>query len=129
MKVTVERSGGFAGIRRVYGPVDTDDLAPERAAALGELVGAAEAAPPGQPLPDDFGYRVTVEGGAGPERTFATSSAAGAELAAAVSTAVAAGAAAVPPSPPVPASDPEPDPEPGPEPGPEPPPIPGADPA
>jgi hypothetical protein len=71
LRVRVERSGGFAGITRVWS-VDTDDLEPDAAAALHGLVDAAQdagptsqAPSPGAPgappdVPDAFGYQVTV---------------------------------------------------------------------
>ncbi|HEX2810886.1 MAG TPA: protealysin inhibitor emfourin [Kineosporiaceae bacterium] len=72
LRVRVERSGGFAGISRVWA-VDTEDLEPDAAARLHRLVDAVQRAgaagddtprpgAPGAPpdVPDAFGYRVTV---------------------------------------------------------------------
>ena len=66
MRVKVERSGGFANVRRSV-TVDAAALAPERAAELRRLVEAADLATfPENPTPlagrpDRFIYRLTVE--------------------------------------------------------------------
>jgi len=66
MKVTVERSGGVAGVRRSF-TVDAASLAPDRAGELHRLVAAADLATfPENPTPlagrpDRFVYRLTVE--------------------------------------------------------------------
>jgi hypothetical protein len=71
MKVLLERSGGFTGVRRTV-EVDTTALGPERAAELAGLVErsgvrSAEpaAAPPCPGRPDRFSYRLTLEEEAG----------------------------------------------------------------
>jgi len=66
MRVTVERSGGIAGIRK-SSSVSTDQLAPEAAQRLSDLVKSAgfhELAPvirSAQPGADRFQYKITVE--------------------------------------------------------------------
>lgn len=67
MKVSLERSGGFAGIR-VSIVVDTDSLNPEEAAHLRNLVGAAgvfatESAGLSEGRPDQYIYRLTAAEG------------------------------------------------------------------
>jgi len=74
LRVRVERSGGFAGISRVWS-LDTDDLDPDAVARLHTLVddlhaaglpaGTPEPGSPGAPpdVPDAFSYRVTVRRG------------------------------------------------------------------
>ena len=71
LRVRVERSGGFAGIARVWS-LDTADLGPDAAARLHRLVDDVQSAGPAQDtpqpgmagappdVPDAFGYRVTV---------------------------------------------------------------------
>jgi len=71
LRVQVERSGGFAGISRVWS-LDTAELGPDAAARLHRLVDDVQGAGPardtpqpgtaGAPpdVPDAFGYRVTV---------------------------------------------------------------------
>ena len=58
MKVTVRRTGGFAGLARTFA-VDTATLPPARAAEIERL---ARALPPARPSPDAFAYEVTVDG-------------------------------------------------------------------
>ena len=64
MRVTVVRSGGFAGITRTAS-VDDADLSPDEAATMGHLVGALGSSErsddPGDPRHDGFEYAVTVE--------------------------------------------------------------------
>lgn len=66
MKVRLERSGGFANVRRTTA-LDATTLSPERAAELGRLVAAAglatfpEAPTPRAGKPDHFVYHLTVE--------------------------------------------------------------------
>lgn len=66
MKVRLERSGGFANVRRTTA-VDATKLSPQRAAELGRLVAAAdlgtfpEAPTPRAGKPDRFVYHLTVE--------------------------------------------------------------------
>jgi hypothetical protein len=61
MRITVRRTGGFAGIER-YGEVDTacrpDDG--EWRALARQAVAAGRAAPPAG-VPDGFAYRITVD--------------------------------------------------------------------
>ncbi len=70
MKVRLERSGGFANIRRSV-TVDAAALAPERAEELRRLVAGADLATfPENPTPlagrpDRFVYHLTVEDEAG----------------------------------------------------------------
>ncbi len=70
MRVRLERSGGFGGVRRSF-TVDATALAPERAAELRRLVAAADLASfPENPTPlagrpDRFVYRLVVEDEAG----------------------------------------------------------------
>ena len=70
MRVTLERSGGIANIRRAV-TVDAAALAPERAKELRRLVAAADLGTfPANPTPlagrpDRFIYRLTVEDEAG----------------------------------------------------------------
>lgn len=61
MRIEVDRSGGFAGIRR-HGVLETKDH-PE-SGRLENLARAALAAPEasGRPVPDGFHYDVTVDG-------------------------------------------------------------------
>lgn len=63
MRLTLSRSGGFAGIRRPPITVDTRDLAPHEAALLEKLISdvrflelPSQAAAPGQP--DRFEYTI-----------------------------------------------------------------------
>ena len=66
MRVKLERSGGFAGIKRTVA-VDAATLPPEDAAELARLVAAADLehyseTPTDRPgKPDRFIYRLTVE--------------------------------------------------------------------
>ena len=66
MRITVERSGGVANVRRTV-TVDAEALAADRAVELRRLVDAAELATfPENPTPlsgrpDRFIYRLTVE--------------------------------------------------------------------
>ena len=66
MRVKLERSGGFANVRRTV-TVDEEALAPERAQELRRLVDHADLATfPEDPTPvagrpDRFVYRLTVE--------------------------------------------------------------------
>jgi hypothetical protein len=66
MKVKLERSGGFANVRRAV-TVDVATLAPARADELRRLVAAADLATfPENPTPlagrpDRFVYRLTIE--------------------------------------------------------------------
>jgi len=70
MRITLERSGGVANVRRAV-TVDAAALAPERAEELRRLVAAADLAMfPENPTPlagrpDRFVYRLTVEDKAG----------------------------------------------------------------
>ena len=68
MRVTVERSGGFAGITRTAS-VDRDALAPEDARTMEELVRDLGDAAPIARAPsserDRFEYSVTLETGEG----------------------------------------------------------------
>jgi hypothetical protein len=64
MRVTVERSGGFAGITKTKS-VDQEDLSPDDAKVMRELVQALDRSEgsersPGR-QPDRFEYVVTVE--------------------------------------------------------------------
>jgi len=60
VKVVVERSGGFAGIRR-RGERDGNALSADQLAALKKLMDAA--APPEKPAPgaDRFMYRIEIQ--------------------------------------------------------------------
>ena len=60
MKIVVERSGGFAGIRR-RGERDGSALSEEQRAALKKLMDTA--APPEKPAPgaDRFIYRIEIQ--------------------------------------------------------------------
>jgi hypothetical protein len=67
MRVSVERTGGVAGLRLRY-HVSSDDLGAEERGKLEELVAAAEAVdvPAGGPeraRPDAMHYRITIEKG------------------------------------------------------------------
>ncbi|MDD5563394.1 MAG: hypothetical protein PHQ91_06740 [Thermoanaerobaculaceae bacterium] len=70
MRVRLERSGGFANVRRSV-TVDAAALAPERAVELRDLLAAAgldtlpEEPPPRPGRPDRFVYRLTLEDEAG----------------------------------------------------------------
>jgi hypothetical protein len=68
MRVTVERSGGFAGITKTAS-VDRDALAPADAEMMDELVrdldDAAPLADASSPERDRFEYSVTLETGEG----------------------------------------------------------------
>jgi hypothetical protein len=61
MNVSVERSGGFAGLRQVLGPVATEELPDSERDEVHRLVASL---PPADSLgvPDAFHYRVIVEG-------------------------------------------------------------------
>jgi hypothetical protein len=63
MKISIERSGGFAGIARRT-EVDTSLLAPEEARRIEGLVrAAARARPSGAPnVADAFEYRIAIDG-------------------------------------------------------------------
>jgi hypothetical protein len=69
VRVEVVRSGGFANLKAPPAVVDTDDLSPEEAARLTDLVGradlAAAAARPRAPVrgADRYQYDVTVTEG------------------------------------------------------------------
>ncbi|MBI2852871.1 MAG: hypothetical protein HYX84_07210 [Chloroflexi bacterium] len=67
MKVSLERTGGFTGMR-VSVVVDTDSLSPEEAAHLRDLVRSAgvltmQAPAPSEGRPDQFSYRLTIAEG------------------------------------------------------------------
>ena len=85
MRVKLERSGGFANIRRTTA-VDATALAPERAEELRRLVAAADLASfPERPAPpagrpDRFVYRLTVEDEAGSRAVTVSEDAASAEM-------------------------------------------------
>jgi hypothetical protein len=64
MRISFERSGGFAGVRLAC-EVDTSSLPPAEAAQLEHLVARAglDALPPMAPTdPDRFEYRLEVDG-------------------------------------------------------------------
>jgi hypothetical protein len=61
MKVTVERQGGFGGVRR-RGEIDGAHLSEEQRAALRQLPATSPAADPGA---DRFIYKVEIEDEAG----------------------------------------------------------------
>jgi hypothetical protein len=66
MRISVRRSGGFAGIEEEVGALDTTGLAPEAREELERLVGetdffALPAAVEGEVGADQFRYEVTVE--------------------------------------------------------------------
>ncbi len=77
MRVTVERSGGFAGITKTA-IVDRDALAPSDAATMDELVrdldDAARLADAPSPERDRFEYSVTLETGEGLRKITASES-------------------------------------------------------
>ena len=85
MRVKLERSGGFANVRRTV-TVDEEALAPERAQELRRLVDHADLATfPEDPTPvaggpDRFVYRLTVEDGAGARAVTVAEDAASAEM-------------------------------------------------
>jgi hypothetical protein len=83
MRVTVERSGGFAGIVKTA-IVDEDELSPDEARTMGELVralGPAEqAGDTDTPQRDRFEYAVTVETNEGPRTITASEAEASAPL-------------------------------------------------
>jgi hypothetical protein len=58
MRITVRRTGGFAGITRTF-EVDTATLPAARAAEIERLVRQHRK---GEPAADGFGYEVTVDG-------------------------------------------------------------------
>ena len=67
MKISIERSGGFAGMTTSY-EADVDTLSAEERAVVNELVSAAEffALPssiitPNDTSADRFSYRITIE--------------------------------------------------------------------
>ncbi|HZP02976.1 MAG TPA: protealysin inhibitor emfourin [Terriglobia bacterium] len=66
MRISFERSGGFAGIR-LRRTIDSDTLSPEEARKLGEMIDAAHFfdLPPSvtseKPGPDRFQYQLTIE--------------------------------------------------------------------
>jgi hypothetical protein len=73
MIVTVQQSGGFAGIRPPPSVVDTEKVAPDHADAIHKAAQAvrqtpAPAAAGARPQPDRFQYRVTIAD-AGQEHT------------------------------------------------------------
>jgi hypothetical protein len=76
MKVSVERSGGFAGLRQRLSTVDTDDLPAQDRDAVTQLVTDVESTTPGRPMPDAFTFLVTVEHAPGSTNTFQTADAA-----------------------------------------------------
>jgi hypothetical protein len=60
MKVVVERSGGFAGVRR-RGERDGDGLSVDQHEALKKLMDPATPAPPADSGADRFTYRIEVQ--------------------------------------------------------------------
>lgn len=66
MQITFERSGGFAGMRMSYS-VDTEELPPEKAQAIKDLVeqvdffNLPDVLPEEAALPDQFQYELTLE--------------------------------------------------------------------
>jgi hypothetical protein len=72
MKISFERTGGFAGMRMVT-TVDVDSLPASEAAMLRKLVADVDffnlsEIPAGKAIPDGFQYAITVEGD-GKQRT------------------------------------------------------------
>jgi hypothetical protein len=72
MKISFERTGGFAGMRMVT-TVDVDSLPASEAAMLRKLVADVDffnlaEIPAGKAVPDGFQYAITVEGD-GKQRT------------------------------------------------------------
>ncbi len=62
MHITMDRSGGFANIRR-HREVDTDTLPPAEAAEIERLAAAAIKSPESSdPMPDAFTYVITIDG-------------------------------------------------------------------
>lgn len=64
MKVVIERSGGFAGLKR-RGELDDAALTQEQRAALQDLLRPDRPAPPPEPGGDRFVFKVTVEDNSG----------------------------------------------------------------
>ena len=85
MRITLERSGGVANVRRAV-TVDAAALAPERAEELRRLVAAAGVATfPENPTPlagrpDRFTYRLTVEDESGSRAVTVSEEAASEEM-------------------------------------------------
>jgi len=72
MKVTLRRSGGFAGLN-LRSEVDASQLGAKKAAELQRLVSRLPAGQPpraaaaaARPMPDAMQYEVTVDDGSGP---------------------------------------------------------------
>ena len=71
MEIWITRSGGFAGIEEELARVDTAELDPQRAAALGSRIDEAEFYTLPNELPtqtvgaDQFTYSITVSGDRG----------------------------------------------------------------
>src|SRR4051812_7092489 len=68
MRISVERSGGFAGLREVLGPVDTASAPASVRSDIDAVVSRArslslQSAAPRAPLPDAFSYRVRIDDG------------------------------------------------------------------
>jgi hypothetical protein len=63
MHITIDRSGGFANIRR-HTEIDTATLPPSEAAEIESLVEAARksGSSVSSPMPDAFTYKVTIDG-------------------------------------------------------------------
>ncbi|MFI6741039.1 protealysin inhibitor emfourin [Nonomuraea sp. NPDC050451] len=69
MRVKIERTGGFAGIKEAVAEYDTDDLPEQEAAKVYEALSAIDAATAegesGEVGADLMNYRITVGNGAG----------------------------------------------------------------
>jgi hypothetical protein len=65
MKVVIERSGGFAGLKKKRGERDGTALTPEQRAALQDLLRQDRPAPPPEPGGDQYVFKVTVEDDSG----------------------------------------------------------------
>jgi hypothetical protein len=62
MRITIDRSGGFANIP-LHREVDTSTLPPAEAAAIEKLADAAMKAPSSaKPMPDAYNYEITIDG-------------------------------------------------------------------
>jgi hypothetical protein len=63
MRITIDRSGGFANIP-LHRELDTASLPPARAAEIERLATAARNAPaaPSHLMPDAFVYEITIDG-------------------------------------------------------------------
>ena len=62
MRITMDRSGGFANIR-LHREVDTATLPPAEAAEIERLAAAAIKSPASSdPMPDAFTYVITIDG-------------------------------------------------------------------